>query len=64
MPANAVTITPDGWFTDVDLGDPDLRRTSAPADRVRGGAPDPVGHRPADVGSRLARRLILNQWMS
>jgi|SRR6476620_10689952 len=25
MPANAVTIAPDGWLTDVDLGDPDLR---------------------------------------
>jgi len=25
MPAIAVTITPDGWLTDVDLGDPDLR---------------------------------------
>ena len=24
MPATAVTITPDGWLTDVDLGDPDL----------------------------------------
>ena len=25
MPAMAVTIAPDGWLTDVDLGDPDLR---------------------------------------
>ena len=25
MPATAVTIAPDGWLTDVDLGDPDLR---------------------------------------
>ena len=25
MPAIAVTIAPDGWLTDVDLGDPDLR---------------------------------------
>ena len=25
MPATAVTITPGGWLTDVDLGDPDLR---------------------------------------
>jgi hypothetical protein len=25
LPANAVTIAPDGHLTDVDLGDPDLR---------------------------------------
>ena len=25
MPAIALTIAPDGWLTDVDLGDPDLR---------------------------------------
>ena len=25
MPGTAVTIAPDGWLTDVDLGDPDLR---------------------------------------
>ncbi len=25
MPAVAVTISPNGWLTDVDLGDPDLR---------------------------------------
>ena len=25
MSATAVTITPEGWLTDVDLGDPDLR---------------------------------------
>src|SRR5664280_2354114 len=25
MPATAVTITADGWLTDVDLGDPDGR---------------------------------------
>jgi hypothetical protein len=25
MPATAATITADGWLTDVDLGDPDLR---------------------------------------
>jgi hypothetical protein len=25
MPATAVAITPEGWLTDVDLGDPDLR---------------------------------------
>ena len=25
MSATAVTITPDGWLTDVDMGDPDLR---------------------------------------
>jgi len=24
MPATAVAITPQGWLTDVDLGDPDL----------------------------------------
>jgi hypothetical protein len=25
LPAIAVTITADGWLTDIDLGDPDLR---------------------------------------